>query len=337
MKAYVIGSSALYFWRRSLQFLSVPRALVAAPYDDCPTTREELEGLQLDTLGFGNAPIRLMVPSTRFRILKNTYKYSVQSQALPANAFRRLNANVCIASPELCLFESRNAYSRFRLIELAMELCGKYALVPEEPRGFLSRNHQLATVDSIRTFAKSVSHINGSKQLLDICRFIKDGSRSPMETREYLLSCLPKRFGGYGLPSPVLNARIGLNADEQRIVRRKYLECDNYWEEQRVVIEYDGHDDHESRESRARDALKRNLLTSRGYRVFTITGKQIMDASSFDAAMRDVAVSLGYRLKGFPRDWDIRRDRLREELFASLTNYEFRRFHETQRIKTTGH
>lgn len=337
MRAYVIGSSALHFWRHSPQSLSVLRRPVTTSRDDCPTTREELEALQLESLGFGNAPIRLLVPSAELRILKNTYKYSVQSQALPADAFMRFNDNVCVASPELCLLESRTAFSRFRLMELAMELCGKYALVPEETRGFLSRNHQLATVESIYAFAKRIPHINGSKQLLDICKYIKDDSRSPMETREYLLSCLPKRFGGYGLPSPVLNARIELSAEEQRAVRRKYLECDKYWEEQKVVVEYDGHDDHESREARAKDALKRNLLISRGCKVFTITGRQIMDASSFDTAVRDVAASLGYRLKGFPKDWDIRRDKLRRELFVSLASCEPRHIRKMHSLERTGY
>lgn len=329
MKAYVIGSSALYFWRRGSQTLSVLRSPVLTILDDCPTTRKELEELQLESLEFGGSPIRLMVPTDRFRLLRALFKYSVQSQALPADCFRRFSASICIASPELCLLESQSAYSRFRLMELAMELCGRYALVPEAPRGFVPRDYQLATVDSIRTFAKRIPHINGSRRLLDICKYIKDGSRSPMETREYLLACLPKRYGGYGLPRPLLNVRIELSPDEQREVGRKYLECDEHWEKEHVVIEYDGHDDHESREARAKDALKRNLLTSRGYQVFIITGKQILDENAFDAVMRNVASSLGYRLRKFPEDWSARRASLRKELFASLAIHESRHRSET--------
>ena len=318
MKAYVVGSSALFFWRHNPQFIITLRPPMSNPLDDCPVSHEQLTSLKLASLGFGNTPIRLMVPSCKFRVQKSAYRYTVHSQAIPPLAFRQLNANVCLASPELCLLESCSAYSELRLMELAMELCGKYALAPETARGYISRDHQLTSVDSIRDFLNHVPHASGRRRLSKICDFIMDGSRSPMETREYLLACLPKRVGGYGLPAPTLNGRVELTPDERHTAGRSYFECDMIWENQKTVVEYDGHDDHESREDRARDALKRNVLIARGYRVFTITGKQIMSTQSFDAVIRNIARCLGYRLKSLPKDWETRRAVLRKELFASL-------------------
>ena len=207
-----------------------------------------------------------------------------------------------------------------------MELCGRYALNADAVRGFVSRDYPLASIDSVRALLECSQGVHGKKQLLDVCRFVKENSRSPMETREYLLACLPKRLGGYALPTPELNVCIDLSPEERRAAKRKYIECDMCWEKQKVVVEYDGHDDHESREDRYRDALKRNLLIARGYRVFTITGKQILDAQAFDTIIRDIAGSLGYRLKSYPEGWDVRRTRLRASLFASLSDYESRCF-----------
>lgn len=320
MKVYVVGSSALYYWRRNPHALLTAHNTVDNPLADCPASSSELAEAHLPSMGFGNQPIRLMVPSGNLRLSRSTYKYSVQQRPLPSCAFKQIAERICVASPELCLLESSVAYSKYQLMELAMELCGKYALIPDSPRGYTTRNHQFASVTSICDFLNRVPHLDGYKQLLQICKFLKDGSRSPMETREYLLACLPKRHGGYGLPTPKLNARIELNTDEQLLAQRKYLECDMLWEAGKVVVEYDGHDDHASREDRARDALKRNVLTTRGYQVFTITGKQIMNVGAFDAAIRDIAVSLGHRLRNFPENWKAQRTRLRRDLFASLTN-----------------
>lgn len=328
MKAYVIGSSALHFWRHDSQAIHTLRPPITGLLTDCPTRREDIEDLQLEALGFGSTPIRLMVPSPELRLSRSMYKYTVQPQPLPACAFRQFSENICIASPELCLLQSRAAYPRFRLMELAMELCGKYALAPDSPRGYISRNHQLTSIESVRAFLTQLPRMHGRRRLLEICEFISDGSRSPMETREYLLACLPKRHGGYGLPSPVLNAQIELSPEEQRAAKRGHLECDMYWKDQGVIVEYDGHDDHESREDRARDALKRNVLIARGYRVFTITSKQIMDACSFDSIMRDISACIGYRLKSFPADWENRRLFLRRELFASMARYDLRKLNE---------
>lgn len=330
MRAYVVDSSALHLWRRDMRGQSLLKKEAFDALSDCPTSPKELASLKLSELELGNAPVRLMVPSKELRISRRLYSYSVQPHALPENAFRQLTAHICIASPELCLLESASKLSLFQLIELCMELCGKYALVPEAQRGCISRNYQLTSAKSIDRFLQGVSHIHGIKKLRRAVQFARDGSRSPMETREYLFTCLPKRLGGYGLPPATLNARIDLSPAERRVAKRQYLECDECWPEQRVVVEYDGHNDHESRENRARDAVKRNILIARGYDVFTVTGKQICDVHAFDKVIRDISRRIGFRLRDFPLDWEQRRSVLRQELFMSLSRYEGERFIQTQ-------
>lgn len=329
MRVYVVGSSSLHLWRRDIRGESILKKEVFDALTDCPTSPKELASLRFSDFEFGNAPVRLMVPSKELRISRRLYSYSVQPHALPENAFHQLTDHICIASPELCLLESANKLSLLRLIELCMELCGKYALVPETQRGYISRNYQLASTESIDRFLRGISHIHGVKKLRRAVQFVCDGSRSPMETREYLLTCLPKRLGGYGLPPATLNARINLNSAERRVAKRQYLECDECWPDQQVIVEYDGHDDHESRENRARDAAKRNILISRGYDVFTVTGKQICDVHAFDKVIRDISCRIGFRLKDFPTDWEQRHSILRQELFMSLSKYESERFMQT--------
>lgn len=322
LTVYVIGSSALYFWRHNWKMRSVLATAASRPLCDCPRSPAELAAAGLSDFDFGSAPVHLMVPSPELRISRRLYAYTVHAHSLPSRVFCRLSENACVASPELCLIQSATAFSLARLLELVMELCGKYALIPGVQRGFASHECQLTSQSAIRAILQEVSGMRGADKLARILRYAQDGSRSPMETREYLLLCLPKRYGGYGLPEPQLNYRIDLNPEERHVSRRRYFECDMCWPRQMVVVEYDGHDDHESRKDRSRDAVKRNLLLARGYSVFTVTGGEIGRVLAFERIARDIATALGYRMRAFPDDWMTRHAALREELFKSLTGHE---------------
>lgn len=207
-----------------------------------------------------------------------------------------------------------------------MEICGRYALVKDHSRGFSSRDYQLASLDAIRSFMQLMQGEPNVPAFEKLIGHIDEGSRSPMETRAFLLMCLPKRYGGYGLPKPSLNMRVPLTQHEQTLARRRYFECDLCWPEERLIIEYDGHADHAERSDRDRDSVKRNVLISKGYTVLTITGGQIRDKRMFDKITRETAKLLRYRLRAFPKDWEEKRAELRRELFASMTRYERDRF-----------
>lgn len=331
MKAYVTGSSALHFWRRTPRSKALLAKHVADPLSDCPTSPDVLSDIKLESLDLGSAPIRLMVPAEELRVSRRKYKYSVQRHTLPESAFCQIESHTCVASPELCLLEASRYYSKQRLMELCMEMCGKYAIVPETQRGYISRDHQLATTQSIRAFLKCLPpYIHGAKKLNCVIEHIQDGSRSPMETREYLLMCLPKRLGGYGLPRAKLNLHVDLTPEERRMTKRRHLECDMCWPDKQVIVEYDGHDDHESRDDRAHDAAKRNVLISRGYDVFTITGKQICNKRTFHELICDISQCLDFRLRAFPENWREKHLLLRQEIFASMSGFEEERFSQPQ-------
>lgn len=326
MKIYVVGSSALYYWRNHYETAPIRKSSYPTPLSDCPQSSIELHSAYIQSELFGPHSIHLMVSSDRERFERKKYRYSVCSKLLPDSAFCELSANCCIASPELCLLESAQCLSSYRVLELCMELCGYYALNSNAPRGFLTRNNPLTSIERIQLFVNKMHGVQGIPILEDVLKHAANGSRSPMETRQYLLMCLPRKVGGYGIPRPKLNEQVMLTSKEKQLSGRSYLECDMLWPDKQVVVEYDGHDDHESRESRARDAVKRNILVSQGNTVFSVTGKQICSVSSFDSIVRDIARSINYRIRAFPKDWEIRRNRLRNELFKSMTSFERQRF-----------
>lgn len=322
MSVYIIGSSALYYWRRCPYGQRLLKNLISRPLVDCPVNHVQLQDAGLDNERFGPSPIHLMAPSHDLRISKTQYTYTVCKRSFPDTAFRQLSASICIASPELCLLQSMTAYSRFRFMELCMELCGNYALVKELPHGFITRDYQLTSLDAVRLLASQVKGMRAFVEVRTLLEHLQEGSRSPMETRTYLFMCLPKRWGGYMLPKPVLNMRVQLSKEEQRLANRRYFECDMCWPDKRIVVEYDGHENHAERDDRNKDSVKRNILVTKGYTVFTLTGGQIGSAPAFEKIVREIARSLGYRLQGFPKDWVERRRVLRNELFASMSGHE---------------
>lgn len=319
MNVYVIGSSAVWFWRHANHNESSYPFITQRPLSDCPTSIGALASLDHILKAFGPMPVRLLVPSTSLRISARRYSYSISSGAISKRAFRQVTDGVCVASPELCLMQYATKATRAQLMEMCMEFCGFYALEKGDSRGFKTRDSRLCSVDSLVDFAREMSWMPGSKKLLIVAKYMEDGSRSPMEARTYLLSCLPRQYGGYGLPRAQINARVELTPDCRRYSQRAFFECDMHWSKQKVVIEYDGHDYHESRDDRARDAAKRNTLLALGYSVFTFTSQQVCNALAFDKVMKDVAHALAYKISSPPPDWERRRQSLRRELFRSCS------------------
>lgn len=318
MRAYVIGSSALYFWRHSAHASQALKDVVSSPLADCPSSAEDLRTIVIRPSQFGAAPIHLMVPNAAMRYSRNTYNYTVESGKIPENAFRKVGEQICVASPEFCLVQAAEVLSIPQVIELGMELCGTYALSKESDRGFIARDHQLMTVKSLRDFMSKYNKVRLNRKLFPWLRFIAEESHSPMETREHLLMSLPKRLGGHGLPRASLNMRIDLTRSEQVLAARSFSLCDMCWPAKKVVVEYDGQEDHASPQDRASDATRQNILVNKGYDIFVITGRQIYNADEFDSIVKNIARRLGFRLKNYPGDWTVRRDGLRKELFKSV-------------------
>ncbi len=318
MKVLVTCDSALWYWRNANDF---PRALMRRCDDtitDYLQDDDALDGIIRDSAMFGSLPVHIMSTSATRRPRKGRFVYHVCSKPLPPGAFCYASNSALVASPELSLAQLAKAKSLPQVAELFMELAGHYALRQDERRGFVSRKAALITRSSALDMMRIVMGKRNYERTASVLAYAAEGSRSPMETRQYLLAFLPKRLGGYGLPAAQVNAIIELGNAEKRETGRRHIECDLYWPEHDVVIEYDGGIDHASFERRSNDATKRNVLQAQGKRVFTVTARQILDVNAFDAVMQDIARAIHFRLRDFPADWEARRDKLRKDLFESM-------------------
>lgn len=316
MMEYVTRKSSECYLSRHPNLGRMSERHVENPLSDCPRSRKEFESIKLDRYDFGPGPIHLMVPSEDFRFCKDRYVYEVHPGKLPPSAFTRIDEHVCVASPQYMLVQMARKLSDAETIRLCMEFCGLYAIIPENDMGYVIRDCPVTTRSALMEFIALIPGEPGAGKLLSLLRHVGEGSLSPMETCVYMLMCLPKRMGGYGLPHPLLNARIDLSQTERAYAQRSFVMSDMLWPDKGVALEYDGQRAHASFKDRSRDSTKRNILLARGITVFTMTAHEVLDVHAFDRTVRDIAAMMGHRLRAFPESWEARRSALRAEVLG---------------------
>lgn len=242
-------------------------------------------------------------------------KNHVRSSPFPDRSFYRLDDGMYVSSPELCLLQLATKLSEPQAVKLALEMCGSYAIdVHDEEMGFCKRP-PLTSASKLKAYASRLHRQNGGAKALHHLRYVADNSASPRETALCMLLCLPPRFGGYGLALPELNKRIELNPKEQLVLGSRYFECDLYWADKRVAVEYDSAQYHTAQEKQERDAIRRNLLEHMGVRVITATRKQVSSEGQFDKLARQIARAVEKRLRAPKKEHVAERSALRKVVF----------------------
>lgn len=136
-----------------------------------------------------------------------------------------------------------------------------------------------------------------------------------MESKLYLLLCLPQKYGGYNIARPELNATIEL-AEEQRIVlRQEKVKPDFLWQDSKLIVEYDG-GYHEDPVQMKKDARRRVVLETLGYTVITVNRQQIFDPLAFDGFATMAARKTGRRPRPLSLKQQYARQGLREALLS---------------------
>lgn len=220
---------------------------------------------EFDQRGYASfsRPVHVLVPHRDMRMAANDVRWHVWSGSLPKSGagFRRDAQDVFLASPELALLHYASHADLADAIALAFELCGTYRL-----GGLLGfeKADPLTSAKRLNWFASGVQGARGAKRLRRIADRALDGSASPMETALAMLLSLPGTLGGYGLPSPRLNARIDVSSKNGLNQSKRYYVADLYWPEARFAVEYDSDRWHVGPERIGQDAARRNALLFQG-------------------------------------------------------------------------
>lgn len=288
--------SALEYWRQMGSLAS--------------TAEEQREATAKARVVFASAPAVVPDESTCYQVglsqpihvlvsrrSRTTAKCICQHQAafVPSRSFVRIRRGMLVSTPEFVFFQMASRLSLVQLICLGCELCGLYALLPDQTA--VSRDHQLTTTHDIAVFLDGVHDLTGIKRAKRALRYVIDKSASPMETVLALNLSLPCLIGGYGLPKPEMNYELRLNPAQRASARRSACVCDLYWPDSRLCVEYDSDMFHTGADRIARDAARRNALADMGVDEITVTKRQLFDDREFNGVAHQIARKLGKRLR----------------------------------------
>ena len=311
---FISHGSALTYWRTNPPWY----VLEGGERDirslrTCARTVEEFRSFNVPESEFGQEPIDILVPASNPPRCPDRFKPHKQRAQLPHHALYPLWNGVFVVSPELCFVQMCNSLSFIETLELGMELCGTYALRPDGLEDLGQRDYALIDTVPFRRSIESWQGVQGVATARKAARYLVGGSASPMETKLYLLLCLPLQYGGYNLGIPELNPKFDLEPAEIEILRRSSVKPDMLWRKKKLVIEYDGRQHEEEQQSRY-DALRKTILEGRGFTVRQIKRHQLYNPLAFDSFASSIGSFLGVRR----RPSTLKHRRAREELQATL-------------------
>ena len=314
-RLYLGYETAFWIWRKAgpLAFSSLIPSRVRSLTGGTPTAdkvqrfRSEHPDLTLDYLD-------VLVGEGDRRNIKGV-KNHVTCKPYPDRSFYRLEDDVYIASPELCLMQLASKLSEQQVTKLALEMCGSYAIDPYSDDPGMSKRPPLTSSSKLKAYANRMFMPESRARAAHFLRYVADGSASPRETALFMLLCMPPRFGGYGLATPELNRRIDLTPSEQLMVGVQYFACDLYWPQKRIAVEYDSAQYHTAEERQTRDAIRRNMLQYKGVKVITATRKHVSNASEFDKLAWQIGRAIGKRFRIPEKEHVKARAELRKTLF----------------------
>lgn len=250
----------------------------------------------------------------------------VLSEPVPNGVFLDIGHGVCICTPQFTFMQMAPQVDLVDAVGIGMELCGAYSkwrLEPDkmgDPYYFEHTESRQSTYDlppvlkakRIDAFIERMAGWRGAVAARAAARWVVNSSASPMETAVYLLLCLPKRLGGYGLPRPTLNPKLIVRNPDG--TKERYP--DLFWSGANVDVEYNSDETHSGEWSRYRDSKREVELTVANVRVLPLTRPQLMNVDEFDAFARGLQRMLGVRARGNDPRWEYRRAELRRKLLA---------------------
>ena len=269
-------------------------------------------------------PIHAFVPNRESGTSTKNLVTHVFGQDIPFGCFLNLGHDVRMCSPQFLFMQLSTQYSTVDLVRIGMELCGTYSRwhMPPDRMDAAYRNDQEDTrsctfgvppatqTRHLRLFAERMYGQRGVAGARTALQWALDRSASPMETAVYLMLCLPKRLGGYGLPKPQLNPKILVSNPTGTVERYPDL----FWLGPNIDVEYNSDAEHSGEWSRYRDSKREVELTVADVRVLPLTRPQVMDADAFDAFAQGLRLMLGIRARKPDAQWKQRRDELQRNL-----------------------
>ena len=290
----------------------------------CASRSQDLKRIPYEKLGIcppcQASPLFILVPGRAAKRRVRNVQQRACTHMVPSNSLRWLDNQVLVPSPELTFLLLAQHLSVEELIAVGMELCGRYRMTGATTSDLLHSQSTAYDCDPLTSPRKIAGLIEraesfpGKLKARRACKYVEANSASPMETVLYLLLCLPRHVGGYGLPHPILNAKRAVNEHAGAFTFAHTLVPDLYWPAAMLDMEYDSDEFHANPESLRAGARRTLALRAMNVDVIAMTYDTIIDAEAFHEVARLVTRKLRKR---FYKD-DTAFQRKREGLRACL-------------------
>lgn len=251
------------------------------------------------------------------------------SGTAPTGSFIDIGHDICVSTPAFLFMQLATKLDEIELIKIGLELCGHFSLwrlppaTEQEQRDYASEHtenrgatfklRQATSVSKIQRYVERCEGRRGAVKARTALHWVLNESASPMESAIYLLLCLPRSKGGYGLPQPMLNPKVTVSVAGSKTDRFPDL----FWRSRNIDVEYNSDEEHSDHWSRYRDARREVQLTTNQINVLPLTRIQVMDAEIFHEFADGLRKMLGRRTRPLRGDWSFRRAELRKAVLFS--------------------
>lgn len=289
MKACIAGLSALRWWLHNGHLLEKHKKKPLPRSFDPEYTSSDIKRLQL--IFSDPQPICLGVPGIKSRRRPNNVSEISLGDSARHSHFFQFDNSIWICEPSLAFFQSLRHLHDISAIQAACRLLSTYRYDGDQ----VVQAPPLATWDSLEKAKASCKGLFDARRAYRILRYTAENSASPREAQAYLLLCLPRHLGGYGLPKPQLNGAVRLTKASTSGI--EFLHGDIVWADQRIILEYESNEFHANEKQLEIDSRRRTLLADEGYSVFTMTNNQLVFEAETERLARVIAKAMGIAIR----------------------------------------
>ena len=309
MRVFIQGLSALAHYRSAYAQTEVEHlGRSIRRLDEATSSIALIRTTRIYRTGVGDIskdnPLHVLVANKAQRSGSKLVHARVWGGPIAGTAFRRIDDELFVSSPEFVFLQMATQLDLPELVALGMELCGTYrrdVVVPELGSDELQLvtaydEPPLSTPRRLASFVSAMNGAPGSKRAQKALEYVLANSASPMETALYLLLCLPRRLGGYGLPKPELNPPIHFTKAGRRHTTRRSAAADLYWRGAKLDLEFNS-DEFHTEETRTADSMRRKAIEVKKIEVIELTTKEVFSEQLLHATVLRVASRLGRRIR----------------------------------------
>lgn len=291
------------------------KSLLSDPFS--PSVSRE-ESSFLEEIGLTLPVHSLASPQHRGRRDTSIHAHSYCSNSPCCQVFP-VRSGLLVSAPEFLLLQMAGELNFAETVALGFELCGRYTRDPHHAGETRYDRNPLTSTTQLKHYCALASGQHHVKLIRDSLPYIRDNSRSPMETYLAMRLGFPCLRGGFGLGMPELNARIELDDTAKYLSRKSYLECDLFYPEAKLAIEYESTAFHGnvSAAKNREDSARRAALEHLGIKVLTVTDSQALNEEQLRILAIDIAAVLNKRIRPTCKNYPEKQHLLRIALLGN--------------------